>query len=171
MALLLILKSFKGHPAAPRRPSDAQLEAGNYRKERRSYQGLPITVENPRGSIRSGTDRDGHQWQTSMAHDYGYVRGTLGVDGDHFDVYLGPDDTAPMAYVVTTMAPPQFTRRDEQKAMLGFASEGEARAAYLAHYDNPRFLGRVDAMPMEEFKRQLATTRDRPRLLRAGPVS
>ena len=154
-------------PFFARKPSQAQLDAGNYRKERRSFQGLPITIENPRGSIRSGVDRDGHEWSVGMSHDYGYVRGgAMGVDGDAFDVYLGPDSTAPMAFVITTMAPPAFTQPDEQKAMLGFQSEDQARAAYLAHYDNPAFLGAVRAMPMAEFKRQLATTRAAPRMLK-----
>lgn len=162
-----MVKGFDSHLPFFRRPSEAQLAAGNYPKDRRRFQGLPVTIENPRGSVRSGCDRDGHEWATSMQHDYGYVRGTEGVDGDHFDVYLGPDSTAPMAYIVTTMAPPAFTAKDEQKAMLGFQNAEQAKAAYLAHYDNPAFFGGLVEMPMAEFKRQLATTRARPRLLKA----
>ncbi len=169
MALVTFSKALTHHLAIFNKPSKAQLEAGNYRKERRSFQGLPVTIENPRGSIRSGRDKGGNEWAVSMQHDYGYVRGTLGTDGDHFDVYLGPDSTADTAFIVTTMAPPTFAKVDEQKAMLGFPTEAAARAAYLAHYDNPRFLGKITAMPMERFKRELGTTRDRPRLLKAIP--
>lgn len=157
---------FGHHLPVLNRPTPAQLEAGNYPKERRTFQGLPVTIENPRGSIRSGVSRAGVEWATSMQHDYGYVRGTLGVDGDAFDVYLGPDSTAPMAYVITTKAPPDFRRNDEQKAMLGFASEDAARAAFLAHYDDPRFLGAVTPMTVERFKDLLATTKAAPRLLK-----
>lgn len=152
---------------AKSQPSDAQKEAGNYPMKRRRFQGLPISIENPRGSTRGGTDRGGKAWSIKMQHDYGYIRGTLGVDGDHFDVYLGPDEEAPTAYIVTTRAPPDFDKTDEQKAMLGFASEDAARVAFLAHYDNPKFLGSITAMPMEEFKAKVRTTRDRPRLLKA----
>ncbi len=164
----MAIVTFQNHPASLQRPSEGQLQAGNYAKAHRSFQGLPVTIENRRGSVRSGRDRGGHEWAVSMQHDYGYVRGTLGVDGDHFDVYLGPDDEAPTAYIVTTMAPPDFRQTDEQKAMLGFQSEEQARAAYLAHYDNPAFLGSVRAMPMAEFKAQLATTREHPRMLKAA---
>lgn len=142
------------------RPSRAQLDAGNYPKERLSFQGLPVTVENPRGSIRSGRSRAGREWQIAMQHHCGYIRGTEGTDGDHYDVFVGPNAHATHAYIVTTMAPPTFTRTDEQKAMLGFASLEEARAAYLAHYDDPRFLGAIQAMPMDEFKAKVRQTRE-----------
>ena len=167
MPILLFSKALRHHLDFLNKPSRAQLDAGNYPKERRSFQGLPVTIENPRGSIRSGRDKGGNEWQVSMQHDYGYVRGTLGVDSDPLDVYLGPDSTADTAFIVTTMAPPAFTQVDEQKAMLGFPTEAAARAAFLAHYDNPAFLGKITAMPMERFKAELATTRARPRMLKA----
>ncbi len=156
--MLILLKSIDHHLEDCRRPTQAQLDAGNYPKPRISYQGLPISIENPRGSVRRGVDRGGKAWAVSMQHDYGYVRGTVGVDGDHFDVYVGPNDQAPMVYVVSTMAPPAFVEHDEQKAMLGFNSEDEAREAFLAHYDNPGFLGSIDALPIDAFKRQVRAT-------------
>lgn len=155
------------HPARPIAPTAAQKEAGNYAMERMTFQGLPITIENPRGSIRSGKDRGGHEWSVSMAHHYGYIRGTVGSDGDHYDVYVGPNAEASHAYIVTTMAPPAFTAEDEQKAMLGFNSEEEARAAYLAHYDNPRFFGGIQAMPMDEFKAKVLATTDGDGMVKA----
>lgn len=168
--LILLLKGFHHLPAL-NRPSQAQLDAGNYPKRRIRFQGLPITIENPRGSIRSGRSRAGKEWSITMAHDYGYIRGTEGADGDHYDCYLGPADDASHAYIVTTMAPPTFTRADEQKAMLGFRSEEEAKAAYLAHYDDPRFFGGIRAMPMEEFKAKVrATAKGGPKMLKGALV-
>jgi len=67
-------------------PTEAQKEAGNYRKGHLTLQGLDIALENPKGSTRSGTDQDGKTWQSNMAHDYGYIKRTLGADGDHVDV-------------------------------------------------------------------------------------
>lgn len=157
----------KAHPARPSQPTEAQKEAGNYAKERMSFQGLPISIENPRGSIRSGRDRGGNEWSVSMAHHYGYIRGTLGSDGDHYDVYVGPNAEAEHAYIVTTMAPPTFTEADEQKAMLGFNSEEDARAAYLAHYDDPRFFGGIVTMPMAEFKAKVMATAEGDGLVKA----
>lgn len=149
---------FKAFSHIAPKPTAAQLEAGNYPKQRLAFQGLPITIENPRGSIRSGRSQGGKEWSVSMQHDYGYVRGTRGADGDHYDVYVGPDAEATHAYIVTTMCPPDFTRPDEQKAMLGFGSKGAARSAYLAHYDDPRFCGPIQAMPMAEFKAKVRAT-------------
>lgn len=154
------------HLAFFNRPSEAQLRAGNYAKPKRTFQGLNVTIENPRGSIREGVDAGGKRWRVSMAHDYGYIRGTLGVDGDHFDVLLGPDSNAPIAYVVTTKAPPDFTKDDEQKALLGFPSEDAAREAFFGMYDNPKFFGELRAMPMDEFKRKVRLTRKEPEMIK-----
>src|SRR3546814_14168712 len=84
----------------------------------------------------------------------------MGVDGDPFDVYVGPDADAPMVYLVTTRVPGKWDQYDEQKAMIGFASEDDARAAFLKHYNDPRFLGSVLAMPAAEFVEKVCAVRD-----------
>jgi hypothetical protein len=148
-------------------PTPAQIEAGNYPKRKLSYQGLRISIENEKGDTRSGTDPSGKKWSITMKHPYGYILGTLGVDGDHFDCYVGPDQEADTVYVITTMTPPAFTKPDEQKAMLGFRSADEAKAAFLQHFDDPRFFGSMKAMPIAEFKEKVGTTADKPRMLKA----
>jgi len=148
--------------------SPGQLEAGNYKKQHRRSQGLDISIENPTGSVRSGVDRDGHAWRTKMTHAYGYIRGSLGVDGDHVDCYLGPEAEAPIAYIVHQRKAGKWDRYDEDKVMLGFGSEEEAKRAYLDHYDDPRFLGPITAMPMDEFKEKVLSTRERPRMIKAA---
>jgi len=55
-------------------PTAAQAEAGNYRKGHIRIHGLDITIENPKGSTRSGVDNNGKAWSTEMKHDYGYIR-------------------------------------------------------------------------------------------------
>lgn len=147
--------------------SQAQLEAGNYRKRHIRFQGLEITIENPAGSVRQGVDRDGHKWRTKMVYAYGYIRGSLGVDGDHVDCYIGPDRTADTAYIVHQRKAGDWKTFDEDKVMLGFRSEKAAKEAYLKHYDDRRFLGPITAMPMDEFKRKVLSTRQRPRMLKA----
>lgn len=159
MPSLILLKAWHHLPEL-RNPSQAQLDAGNYPKARMTFQGLPITIENPRGSTRSGRSRAGKEWSVHMQHHYGYIRRTMGSDGDHYDCYVGPKADATHAFIVNTMKPPTFTAPDEQKAMLGFADEAEARAAFLAHYDNPGFLGSIAGMPMAEFKAKVMRTRD-----------
>ena len=145
----------------------AQLEAGNYRKPKVAFQGLLISIENPAGSVRSGADRDGHKWRVKMRNAYGYIRGSLGVDGDHVDCYLGPDKEAATAYIVHQRKAGRWDEYDEDKVMLGFQTEAAARTAYLKHYDDPRFLGPITAMPMDEFKAKVLASRKHPRMIKA----
>lgn len=152
---------------ASHEPTPEQVKAGNYRKVRRRFAGLDITVENPAGSVRRGVDRNGHAWETRMVYDYGYVRGSLGVDGDQVDVYLGPNADAPMVYVVHQRKAGDWEKYDEDKCMVGFESEDDARAAFLQHYDDPRFLGPITAMPIEEFRAKVRATKEAPKMIKA----
>ncbi|WP_279449610.1 hypothetical protein [Aeromonas hydrophila] len=137
-------------------PTDAQKEAGNYKKGHLTLQGLDITLENPKGSTRSGTDLDGKAWQSTMAHDYGYIKRTLGADGDHVDVFIGDLPDSEMVYVVDQVDP-KTGKFDEHKVMMGFADEQAARDGYLANYEKGwKGLGAIKAMPIETFKRWLS---------------
>jgi hypothetical protein len=160
----------KAAPTAAK-ASEAQLEAGNYRKKHIRFQGLEIAIENPAGSTRSGTDRTGKKWKITMVCDYGYIKGSMGVDGDHVDCYVGPDEEADTAYVVHQRKVGRWDEFDEDKVMLGFPSEKAAKEAYLKHYDDPRFLGPITAMPMEEFKKKALATKDKPKMIKAIPQS
>jgi hypothetical protein len=118
------------------------------------FQGLPIVVENRKGSVRSGVDPDGRAWRTVMKHPYGYIDGSEGADGEGVDVYVGPNKQAPTAFVVHQHKP-SGKGYDEDKVMLGFSGKDEARDAYLAHYDDPKFLGPMVAVTMERLKKLL----------------
>ncbi len=133
-------------------PTEAQKEAGNYKKGHLTLQGLDIALENPKGSTRSGTDQDGRAWQSTMAHDYGYIKRTQGADGDHVDVFIGDKPESEMVYVVDQVDP-KTGKFDEHKVMLGFYDEAAARAGYLANYEQGwKGLGAIKAMPLDEFK-------------------
>lgn len=122
----------------------------------RSFAGLPVVVENPRGSVRHWVDHDGTAGATTMQWDYGYVHGMPGDDGEDVDVYLGPDESAPNVYAVAQRRKSSGYRvHDEHKVMLGFASRDAAIAAYLAHRDDPRAMGNVVEMDAAEFRRRL----------------
>lgn len=56
-----------------RYPTDAEKEAGNYEKGHVIIQGLDISIENPKGSFRSGVDKDGKPWSVKMPSHYGYI--------------------------------------------------------------------------------------------------
>ncbi|MGN4997380.1 LPD38 domain-containing protein [Aeromonas sp. 80P] len=134
-------------------PTEAQKEAGNYKKGHLTLHGLDIALENPKGSTRSGTDKDGKAWQSTMAHDYGYIKRTMGADGDHVDVFIGDQPDSEMVYVVDQVDP-KTGKFDEHKVMMGFADERAARDGYLANYEKGwKGLSAIKAMPVEEFKR------------------
>ncbi len=134
-------------------PTEAQKEAGNYKKGHLTLLGLDIALENPKGSTRSGTDQDGRPWQSTMAHDYGYIKRTQGADGDHVDVFIGDKPESEMVYVVDQVDP-KTGKFDEHKVMMGFADEQAARAGYLGNYEEGwQGLGAIKAMPVDAFKR------------------
>lgn len=134
-------------------PTEAQKEAGNYKKGHLTLQGLDIALENPKGSTRSGTDQEGRAWQSTMAHDYGYIKRTQGADGDHVDVFIGDKPESEMVYVVDQVDP-KTGKFDEHKVMMGFADEQAAREGYLGNYEEGwKGLGAIKAMPVDAFKR------------------
>ncbi|MEW5709852.1 MAG: DEAD/DEAH box helicase family protein [Pseudomonadota bacterium] len=141
-------------------PTDAQKEAGNYPKGRLRVAGLDISVENPEGSQRSGTDPEGNPWSVTMRAHYGYIRRTEGKDGDQVDVYVKPgtpEDFAGRVFVVNQVDP-ETGRFDEHKVVLGAENQAEAQALYDAHFSDgsgPKRRGSVVAMPLEAFKRWL----------------
>lgn len=144
------------------RPTPAQAEAGNYKKPRVKWNGLEIAIENPVGTVREGKG-----WRTKMQNAYGYICRTEGVDGDEVDVYLGPNmDGASKVYVVHQRKAGDWSAYDEDKVMLGFDSEADAKAAYLKHYDDERFLGPVTAMPTDEFVTKVKATREKPAMIK-----
>lgn len=122
------------------------------------FQGLPISIENKAGSSRHWYDPHADEHGTTkMKYPYGYVRGTLGVDGDEVDVFVGPDESSTKVFVVTQMKAPDFEDVDEQKVMLGFSSASSAKEAYLEHYTDSKFFGSMKELSVEQFKEKLKT--------------
>jgi hypothetical protein len=118
------------------------------------FQGLPISIETERGSYRMGKDEHGNSWRTFMHIPYGYVRATEGVDGDHVDVYVGPDKHSSNVFIVHQVDP--YTGKyDEDKCMLGFNRAEDAKAAYIRQYDRPDYFGTMDEVDMATFKTML----------------
>lgn len=133
-------------------PSEAQKEAGNYKKGHIKINGFDVTIEQPAGSVRSGKDANGKEWSVTMNNTYGYIRGTEGVDGDHIDVFLGPDMSSDMVYVVDQVNTDGSF--DEHKVMMGFPSLEDARSAYLSNYEEGwQGLGNITGVTLDEFKK------------------
>ena len=135
-------------------PTDGQKEAGNYKKGHVKIDGFDVTIEQPKGSVRSGVDASGKAWSQEMHNTYGYIRGTEGVDGDHIDVFLSDhlDNWNGMVYVVDQVN--KDGSFDEHKVMYGFDSEQEARDAYLSNYEEGwTGLGNITGVTRDEFKK------------------
>ncbi len=136
-------------------PTQAQKEAGNYQKGHIRLGGLDISIENPAGSERSGTDASGKPWSVEMKSHYGYIRGTVGKDKDHVDVFVKPgteqlDDNAPVFVIDQRKANGHF---DEHKVMLGFDDREAAEKAYQENYaDGWKGMGPVTETTLGDFK-------------------
>lgn len=113
-------------------PSDAQIAASNYKMGHVRVRGFDITIENPVGSKRYyGKDKKKYN---VMKNHYGYFTKSKGKDGDHVDVFLGPNiEDFDKVYVVDQKINGKF---DESKVMFGFSSKKEAKAAYFANFDS-----------------------------------
>lgn len=132
-------------------PTDAQKEAGNYKKGHIKVDGLNITIEQPKGSIRRGTDANGKQWESEMHNTYGYIRGTESVDGDHIDIFLSDNPAEENVFVVDQVN--KDGSFDEHKVMYGFPDMESAKQAYLSNYEEGwQGLGNITEVSKEDFK-------------------
>lgn len=140
-------------------PSEAQKEAGNYELGHIVFKGLEASIENPKGSTRSGVDPDGNEWSVTMPEAYGYIKRTEGADGDHVDAYFGSNPDSDNVWVVDQIDP-DSSEFDEHKVMLGFNTQADATASYTAAFSDGRGGDRIGAMtqmPFSEFESWLET--------------
>jgi hypothetical protein len=71
------------------------------------FQDLDVSIENRKGSVRKWHDpHSGEDGTTKMLYPYGYIRKSKGTDGDHVDVYVGPNPQASMAFIINQMKKP-----------------------------------------------------------------
>ena len=139
-------------------PTEAQKEAGNYKKGHIKVDGMNITIEQPKGSIRRGKDASGKEWESEMHNTYGYIRGTEGVDGDHIDIFLSDNPNEGNVFVVDQVN--KDGSFDEHKVMYGFADKESARQAYLSNYeDGWQGLGNITEVSKEEFKKWIDSSK------------
>ena len=142
-------------------PSDAQKESGNYKKGHIKFGGYDYTIENPKGSTRSGKDANGKEWKVTMHDTYGYIRGKYGKDGDHLDMFINDkadlDNWNGDVFVVDQVNPDGSF--DEHKVMYGYDSMSDAEKAYLANYSKGwKGLGGITGASKAEFDKWLDTS-------------
>lgn len=127
-------------------PTEAQKEAGNYKKGHHRIAGLDVAIENPAGTKRNP------KWPALKNH-YGYFKGTVGKDKDHVDVFMTDraEDTALPVFVVDQVN--KDGTFDEHKVIMGAASIEEARKTYMQNYSRGwTGLGNITAFTQDEFK-------------------
>lgn len=135
-------------------PTEAQQQAGNYKKGKVQIQGMDISIENPAGSTRSGTDEDGRKWQTKLRSHYGYFKRSEGADGEQLDVFLAPGAEVAESIYIVDQIDPKTGAFDEHKVVMGPKFEEGARMAYLSNYDKSGMsrLGAITEVSLDEFK-------------------
>ena len=139
-------------------PTEAQEEAGNYKKGHINVDGFNVTIEQPKGSVRRGKDANGKEWKTEMHNTYGYIRGTESVDGDHIDIFLSDNPTEGNVFVVDQVN--KDGSFDEHKVMYGFSDMESARKAYLSNYEEGwQGLGNITEVSKDEFKKWIDSSK------------
>ncbi|GHU86103.1 hypothetical protein FACS1894153_2530 [Bacteroidia bacterium] len=134
-------------------PTEAQKKAGNYKMGHVNIQGFDISIENPKGSVRSGVSEDGKKWSNKMANTYGYFGKTESKDGDHIDLFLGNNPLSDKVFVVDQVNP-EDGKFDEHKVMFGFDSIEDAEKAYYANYEKGwQGLGNITETDVETFRK------------------
>lgn len=133
-------------------PTQAQKEAGNYKKGKIKLHGLDISIENPKGSLRKGVDDNGKAWESKLNHHYGDIKRSLGADGDPIDVFIGDKPESEKVFVVDQINP-NTGEFDEHKVMFGFDNLKDAESGYLSNYDeNWKGLSAITETSTEQFK-------------------
>ena len=139
-------------------PTEAQKKAGNYKKEKRKLRGLTVSIENKKGSKRSGKNEKGESWEVTMKNDYGYFNRSLGKDGDHVDVFLSDKPEEGNIFVIDQSN--DKGKFDEHKVMMGFKTEADALKNYKSNYKknfDVKYSG-ITEVSEENFKKWLNTT-------------
>lgn len=135
-------------------PSDAQKQNGNYAKDHISVDGFNITIENAKGSTRSGVGADGKPWECTMPYNYGYFKRSEGADGDHVDVCLGPHRKSPYVFVVDQVDA-KTKKFDEHKVGLHWGTQQQFLNAYKRGFSDGKGkdrIGAVTAVSLPVFK-------------------
>lgn len=114
--------------------------------------GLEIVIENPAGTIRSGTSRDGDSWEIELQDHYGFIKRTKGEDGEGVDVFVNPDADETQDTPIFVVHQEVNGEYDEDKVMIGYTDAEEAETAYLRNYeDGWEGLGEMDELSDADF--------------------
>lgn len=149
----------------------AKAHATRKLARRVKWRGCDISIENDKGSVRRGVDRDGHAWENVIQTPYGYFKGSQtpsggysGGDGEHLDVLVKEHDAWESCPVFVIHQRKAGTRDqyDEDKVVLGCLHESEAKQAYLDNYDahGKDLIGAISKLAPEQLEAHLKGGRE-----------
>jgi len=124
-------------------------------------QGLPIYIENHKGSIRKG-GKGARKWQTTMPAHYGFIEGVGSAEGrmEQLDCFIGDNPDSGEVYIIDQLNP-DTKLFDEHKCMIGFASQEDALLTYARAFSDGRGmdrLGSITPMSLPLFKEWITMT-------------
>ena len=119
-------------------PTEAEKKAGNYKLGHIRFGGYEMSIENPKGSTRSGVDANGKPWSITMHDTYGYISEKYGADGDHLDFFINDDADLDKwdGFVFIVDQKNEDGSFDEHKVMYGYPNLRTAKEAYLRNYED-----------------------------------
>lgn len=138
-------------------PTEAQKEVGNYKMGHLRLFGMPITIETPKGFVRTYKDKNGEDGQITLKNHYGYFTNTSGngKDGDAVDVFIGTyiNGCENVFVIDQNNAQNEF---DESKVMLGFKTAEDAKKAYHSNFSSDwKGFRTITTVSMDVFKKWL----------------
>jgi hypothetical protein len=150
--------AFGMHLSRPTKPANTKT-AGRALARTLKFRDLDVSIETDKGSYRRWYDPHTKQeGKTLMQYPYGYIRRTQGMDGDHIDCFVGPNEKSDKIFVILTNKAPNFDRIDEEKCMLGFDSAEQAKKVFLDHYSDRKFFNSMKIMSYNDFKDKALAT-------------
>lgn len=120
--------------------------------DRKRFDGLEVTIERPKGTIRTGTNKKGEKWSQKMTAHYGYILGTNSPDGEKLDCYLIPGPKRGDRVYVIHQLSLDGDKYDEDKVILNARSAAEAKRVWLDHMPSSKMFGGISCFGMEHFK-------------------
>lgn len=108
--------------------------------------GLPVMIENHRGSIRRG-GKGVNAWQTLMPADYGFIEGIPSAEGayEQLDCYVGTALNSKDVYVIDQLNL-HTGAFDEHKCMLAFKNQENAVLTYEKSFSDGKGRARIGAI-------------------------
>ena len=135
-------------------PTQGQVEGNNYKKGHVTVDGLQISIENPRGSIRRNQDPNTPYWESTTPEHYGDIKGTIGPDGDPLDCYVGPDRDSQKVFLVDQIDP-KTQKFDETKTLFGYTDPDKAIETYTKGFSDgsgESRIGQFSELTMSQYK-------------------